>query len=296
MRPIRTISVFPTLLTLGNLICGFFAIVVAARIEKPDPQINNLVAILTDTHNLMVSGWLIFLAMVFDGLDGYVARLTRTSSDFGAELDSLSDVVSFGVAPGFLLVKMCPQFTILHDQAVWIIAAAYAACAALRLARFNVETSDDDEHLHFSGLPSPAAAAVIAGFAIMFYTLRQVMYHALPQDMVPSPEAISMVLSQYGNSWKGILDNMLQMILPFFGLTVALLMVSRIRYPHITNRVLRGQRSFGHVVAVVFFFVSIMMVRGYAVPIAASVFALYGPAQLGWELWVQRRRREESIF
>ena len=118
MRPIRTVSVFPTLLTLGNLICGFFAIVVAARIEKPDPQINNLVVILTDTHNLMVSGWLIFLAMVFDGLDGYVARLTRTSSDFGAELDSLSDVVSFGVAPGFLLVKMCPQFTILHDQAV----------------------------------------------------------------------------------------------------------------------------------------------------------------------------------
>jgi CDP-diacylglycerol---serine O-phosphatidyltransferase len=296
MRPIRTVSVFPTLLTLGNLICGFFAIVVAARIEKPDPQINNLAVILTDTHNLMVSGWLIFLAMVFDGLDGYVARLTRTSSDFGAELDSLSDVVSFGVAPGFLLVKMCPQFTILHDQAVWIIAAAYAACAALRLARFNVETSDDDEHLHFSGLPSPAAAAVIAGFAIMFYTLRQVMYHATPQEIVPSPETIAMVLSQYGDSWKGLIDNMLQMILPFFGLMVALLMVSRIRYPHITNRVLRGQRSFGHVVAVVFFFVSIMMVRGYAVPIAASVFALYGPAQLGWELWVQRRHREESIF
>ena len=59
----------------------------------------------------MLSGWLIFLAMVFDGLDGYVARLARTSSDFGAQLDSLCDVVSFGVAPGFLLVKMCPRFT-----------------------------------------------------------------------------------------------------------------------------------------------------------------------------------------
>ena len=171
MRPIRTIAVFPTLLTLGNLICGFFAIVVAARIEKPAAILSNVD--MGDTRNVMLSGCLIFVAMIFDGLDGYVARLARTSSDFGAELDSLCDVVSFGVAPGFLLVKMCPRFTYLHDQAVWIIAAAFAACAALRLARFNVETSDDDDHLYFSGLPSPAAAAVIAGFAIMFYQLRQ---------------------------------------------------------------------------------------------------------------------------
>ena len=171
MRPIRTIAVFPTLLTLGNLICGFFAIVVAARMEKPVPT--SATSTSSTRPNVMLSGWLIFLAMVFDGLDGYVARLARTTSDFGAQLDSLCDVVSFGVAPGFLLVKMCPRFTLVHDQAVWIIAAAYAACAALRLARFNVETSDDDEHLYFSGLPSPAAAAVIAGFAIMFYTLRQ---------------------------------------------------------------------------------------------------------------------------
>ena len=110
MRPIRTIAVFPTLLTLGNLICGFFAIVVAARIDKPvlESWHNSMVG---DARNLMLSGWLIFLAMVFDGLDGYVARLARTTSDFGAQLDSLCDVVSFGVAPGFLLVKMCPQFT-----------------------------------------------------------------------------------------------------------------------------------------------------------------------------------------
>ena len=111
MRPIRTISVFPTLLTLGNLICGFFAIVVAARIEKPVQASRRRHRLSIDTYNVMLSGWLIFVAMIFDGLDGYVARLARTSSDFGAQLDSLCDVVSFGVAPGFLLVKMCPQFT-----------------------------------------------------------------------------------------------------------------------------------------------------------------------------------------
>ena len=271
MRPIRTISVFPTLLTLGNLICGFFAIVVAARIEKPDAMVGNIDIV--DTTNLMLSGWLIFLAMVFDGLDGYVARLARISSDFGAQLDSLCDVVSFGVAPGFLLVKMCLRFTYVHSQAVWVIAAAYAACAALRLARFNVETSDDDDHLYFSGLPSPAAAAVIAGFAITFYTLRQ--------NAGPFHDAIDVVL---------------QTILPFFGLLAALLMVSRIRYPHVTNRVLRGQRSFGHVVAVVFFFVAIMVVRGYALAIAACAFALYGPIHLAWEMWTQRRGPDEPLF
>ena len=73
-------------------------------------------------------------------------------------------------------------------------------------------------------------------------------------------------------------------------------MVSRIRYPHITNRVLRGQRSFGHVVAVVFFFVALMVARSYAIPIAASAFALYGPIRLAWEKWVERRNREEPIF
>lgn len=268
MRPIRTIAVFPTLLTLGNLICGFFAIVVASRIDKPIAD-----NVMLDTDNLMISGWLIFLGMVFDGLDGYVARLSRTTSDFGAQLDSLCDVVTFGVAPGFLLVKMCPHFTLLHGKTIWIIAAAYAACAALRLARFNVETGDDDEHLHFSGLPSPAAASVIAGFAIMYP-----MLHENP------------------NSLKHFFDAAIQAVLPFLGLLIGLLMVSRIRYPHVTNRLLRGNRSFGHVVGVLFFFVAIMVFRGYALPIAATLFALYGPVRLGWQLWVQHRRREEPIF
>ena len=272
MRPIRTIAVFPTLLTLGNLICGFFAIVVAARIDKPEAasMASNL---LQDTENVMISGGLIFLAMIFDALDGYVARLARTTSDFGAQLDSLCDLVSFGVAPAFLLVKMCPRFTLVHVHTIWIIAAAFAACTALRLARFTVETNDEDEHMYFSGLPSPAAAAVIAGCAIMFYTLRQ--------DV---------------NVVKVNADKAIQAVLPFLALLTALLMVSRIRYPHITNRILRGQRSFGHVVAVLFFFVALMVFRGYALPTAATAFALYGPALLAWQLWVQRRRREEPLF
>ena len=134
MRPIRTISVLPTMFTLGNLVCGFFAIVVASRVPAPvewPMQAGELKHIMSD---LMLSGWLIFIGMIFDALDGHVARLSRTSSDFRNELDSLCDVISFGVAPAFLLVKMCPRFAYLHKEAVWIIAATFAVCAALRLA------------------------------------------------------------------------------------------------------------------------------------------------------------------
>lgn len=271
MKPIRTIAVLPTLFTLGNLVCGFFAIVVASRVDKP----HSLGADPVDVTNVMISGWLIFLAMVFDALDGYVARLSNTTSDFGAQLDSLCDLVTFGVAPGFLLVKMCPRFAYLHREAVWVIAAAFAACAAMRLARFNVETSDEDDHLTFNGLPSPAAAAAIAGFAIMFYTLRK--------------EDNSLVYAEH-------IDVALQTILPFFAVLMALLMVSRIPYPHVVNQVFRGQRSFGHVVAVVFALVAVMVIRGYSVPIICCAFALCGPVRYGWDKVVRRRHQEDPLF
>src|SRR6185436_20851768 len=217
MNKIRTVAVFPTVFTLANLICGFFAIVVAARVDRPTSQdppqavdiiFKNPTRVMkqldptSDTHNIMLSGWLIFLAMIFDALDGHVARLARSTTDFGAQLDSLCDVVSFGVAPGFLLVKMCPTYTFQSPETVWIIAALFPACAALRLARFNVETGDDDDHLHFKGLPSPAAAGSIAGFAILFFTLRQ------PDNT---------------HEW---IDSALQHILPWFAAAVGALMVS----------------------------------------------------------------------
>jgi CDP-diacylglycerol--serine O-phosphatidyltransferase len=271
MRPIRTIAILPTLFTLGNLACGFFAVVIASRIGFPQPNVVDPL----DLQNCMISAWLIFLAMVFDALDGYVARLSRTASDFGAELDSLCDVVTFGVAPAFLLVKMCPQFAIIHRDTIWIIAASYAMCAAVRLARFNIETSDEDEHLHFSGLPSPAAAAAIAGFAILFHTLHK-------DDAAPvAPTHI---------------DVTLQTILPFFAVLVALAMVSRVPYPHVVNQVFRGQRSFGHLVAVIFTLVAVLVVRGYAVAIVFSAFVLYGPIRLAWDRIVHRRQQGESIF
>ena len=173
-------------------------------------------------------------------------------------------------------MKMCPHFAYLHRDAVWVIAASFAACAALRLARFNVESSDEDEHLNFSGLPSPAAAAAIAGFAIMFYTLRS------KEDSV--------------FSFAETVDAVLQYVLPFFAVLVALLMVSRVPYPHVVNQVFRGQRSFAHIVALVFAWLAIMVIRNYSIPIICCAFVFYGPARLCWEKVVERRRQEDPLF
>lgn len=290
MKPIRAVAVFPTLFTLGNLVCGFFAVVVLSRIEKPvgveaipTPKIESarelidMIGSTDPTHNLMLSGALILLAMFFDSVDGQVARLTRRTSDFGAQLDSLCDLVSFGLAPAILLVKMCPQFTSLHSEAVWTIAALFVCCAALRLARFNVESDDNDDHMAFAGLPTPAAAAAIASFAILSYTLRN-DENLLAHANFP------------------IYDRWMQRLLPLFAVVIAILMVSRIPYPHMLTQFLRGQHSFAHVVAVVFALVAILIVRGYAVPLLCVMFVLIPPVRFAWEVARHRRAREEPLF
>jgi CDP-diacylglycerol---serine O-phosphatidyltransferase len=138
----RGIYILPNLFTTGALFAGFYAIVQAmnGRFE------NAAVAI--------------FVAMVLDGLDGRVARLTHTQSEFGAEYDSLSDMVSFGVAPSLVMYEWA-----LKDlgKMGWVAAFIYCAGAALRLARFNTNIEIVDKR-YFQGLPSPAAAALVAGF------------------------------------------------------------------------------------------------------------------------------------
>lgn len=278
MRRIRAVSAFPTLFTLGNLVCGFFAIVVASRIAKPgdtfvavpSPKLDSARELFLSsdpTHNVMLCGTLIFIAMLFDMFDGQVARLAKVTSDFGAQLDSLCDVVSFGVAPGILLVKMCPQSTQIHPMAIWTIAAFYACCAAMRLARFNVETDDEDDHSSFEGLPSPAAASVIASFAVFSYTVRNEINYVNFQDF----------------------DWWLQRLMPLVALAIALLMVSRIPYPHLVTHLLRGQKSFPQLVAMVFVIMAVITVGAYAVPAMCGLYALSPPIAHGWR-WSWRRR------
>jgi CDP-diacylglycerol---serine O-phosphatidyltransferase len=265
----RGIAVLPTMFTLGNLVSGFFAIVIASRVVRPEgPGF-----VEEDVIECMKAGWLIFLAMVFDALDGYVARLSKSASGFGAQLDSLADLVTFGVAPAILLVKISPAVTYQHREAIWVIAATFAVCAALRLARFNVETDETDDHMHFSGLPSPAAAASIASIAILFKTLTK----------EENPFAYA---EQFASG--------LQFVLPFYALGVALLMVSRVPYPHLVNQLFRGRRSFNHIVSVVFALVAVMIVRSYSVPLICFAFVLSGPVRYLWREVILPLRRPSS--
>lgn len=138
----RGIYILPNLFTTAALFCGFYAIVQAMNGVYESAAVA------------------IFIAMVLDGLDGRVARLTRTQSAFGAEYDSLSDMVSFGAAPSLVIYEWSLRGM---GKLGWIAAFIYCAGAALRLARFNTTLEVVDKR-YFQGLPSPAAAALVAGF------------------------------------------------------------------------------------------------------------------------------------
>lgn len=144
----RGIYLLPNLFTTSALFSGFFAVVAGIN------------------GDFTAASVAIFIAMVLDGLDGRVARMTNTQSAFGAEYDSLSDMLSFGVAPGLV------AFTwILQDigKTGWVVAFLYVACAALRLARFNVQLGSVDKRW-FIGLPSPSAAAFVAASVWTFHS------------------------------------------------------------------------------------------------------------------------------
>ena len=138
----KGIYILPNLLTLAGLFGGFYAVVMA----------------MNGRFDLAALG--VFSAMVLDSLDGRVARMTNTQSAFGEQMDSLSDMVSFGAAPALIAYEWALKPL---GRWGWIAAFVYCACAALRLARFNVNTAVVDKR-YFQGLPSPAAAALVTGF------------------------------------------------------------------------------------------------------------------------------------
>jgi CDP-diacylglycerol--serine O-phosphatidyltransferase len=254
---LKKIAILPTLLTLGNGVCGFAAIAYASKINSQFPEADN-------AWYFALSAWLILAAMVFDALDGYAARLSKTASDFGGQLDSLCDAVSFGVAPGFLLLRLglgWGQAPLVFQKAIAAIAALYMACAVLRLARFNVENSPDPaSHKRFKGLPSPAAAGCVASLALL--------WAELPAAGLGLNEAAVPAVRYYVTVWA-----------PFGTLLVALLMVSRLPYPHFTKQVLRGRRSFRFIVQLVLLVFLIALTREIAIFLVFWVYALQAPVR-----------------
>jgi CDP-diacylglycerol--serine O-phosphatidyltransferase len=251
VRFLKKIAVLPTLLTLGNAVCGFAAIACAGKIDGTD----------WGERYFIYSGWLIIAAMLFDSLDGYVARLSRTASKFGGELDSLCDAVSFGVAPAFLLLRMGPGW---QPEPVWhqllaCIATLYLVCAVLRLARFNVETHlDPAGNRRFRGLPSPGAAGCLASLAILRGDLALGRWAGINLEMVQGGMEIWATLG---------------------ALAVSLLMVSRVPYPHLTKRILRGRRPFSHLIQVILAVFILVIVRELALVLIFWFYGLGIPAR-----------------
>jgi CDP-diacylglycerol--serine O-phosphatidyltransferase len=213
---LKYITILPSLVTILNGICGFAAIVITSR------------------GQYALAGYMILLAMIADMLDGRLARISQNTSSFGGQLDSLCDVISFGVAPAFLMLKVIDsklnaEWAGFSDEGfiqrfIWVTAAAYISCAAIRLARFNVENEEDTSaHMSFIGLPTPAAAGVVISLII---------FHQKYQDIL------------------SVLSLMIVLILPFLTLGLAILMVSRIRYPHVLNQYLKGKKPFSDLIKV----------------------------------------------
>lgn len=257
---LRSIAVLPTMMTLGNALCGFAAIFVATRPEGA--------ALPFDLTPLQLGCVLIFFGMVLDGLDGGVARLTRSTSDLGEQLDSMADMVTFGVAPAVLAVTLIGIETpfgggvgdTYFDRLGLVAAMIYVACAALRLARFNVELGSEEQpdHRDFKGLPSPGAAGTVASLVLLH---QHFIADARP-DWVTQAAAFGMILVL---------------------LLTAFAMVSPLRYVHVLNRYVRGRAPFGTVVKAVV--LGLLLVIEFQATLAGAliVYALSAPVIAGWK-------------
>ena len=232
----RGASVLPTLFTTGNLFLGFWSI-----IKTIDSHFEHAA--------LLIGG-----AAILDMLDGRIARLTGTQSEFGAELDSLSDAVSFGVAPALLAYVWALT---LVPRAGWPAAFLFLVCGVMRLARFNVQRQAVDGR-YFVGLPIPAGAAQLAA----------VVY------VVPEPPV---------ERWQALLVLALVVI-------VAFLMVSTFRYHSFKGFDLRRRRSYMTVLGIALLFLLVAAHPETSLLAATSLYTVSGP--LAWAWGMLRRRRE----
>ncbi|MBZ5671038.1 MAG: CDP-diacylglycerol--serine O-phosphatidyltransferase [Acidobacteriia bacterium] len=243
----RGVYVLPSLFTVGTLVCGYFAILSTLRgAQMLAAGVATGLSLVAFDNAARALGW----AILFDGLDGRIARLTNTASPFGREFDSLADVITFGVAPAFLAFvwgvrgvdEIAGRDLIQHiRQVAWIITFAYVICGAARLARFNIDTvKPAGDRRFFVGLPIPAAAGVVAAIV-----------HWQKQPL---------------NSWEFAVG-----WLAVIGI-LAFLMVSRMRYYSFKALDLRKRRSY---LAVIFIGLIIWGIWSFSEPVLLTLALTY---------------------
>ena len=244
MRPPlrKGVYLLPNLFTTGGLLCGFYAIIATIK------------------GDFRVAATAVLIALIFDALDGRIARMTKTSSQFGAEYDSLSDLVAFGVAPGVLAYRWALEP---WGAWGWLVAALYVVCGALRLARFNVQTAEVDKD-SFVGLPIPAAAAVIATTIWLYYFL----------------------------GGEGTTSKHLTLLLLVSML--AGLMISTIRYASFKDLNLRDRQPFGLLVVGIILLLLTIAEPQIMLFSLATVYALSGPLGMISQWWKKRDHPEQK--
>ena len=236
----------PNLMTAGNLFCGFVALtkIVEADISAPD-----------FTSVIRHALFFILLACIFDLLDGRVARMGGSESPFGREFDSLADMISFGVAPAFLVHRIVLRDVFVHYSEVgWFIASIYVICGALRLARFNCLAAMPGAggSKEFMGFPIPAAAGLVASLTLLLLWL----------DV------------------RGFAKGNWRYLLPVIMIFLSVMMISEVKYPSFKKLDLRATRPFTKMVIAILFIGLLVILRGiilpFILPVIFTAYLIYG--------------------
>jgi CDP-diacylglycerol---serine O-phosphatidyltransferase len=248
------VYILPNLITTGNLFWGFYSIVKSLQ------------------GDFWIAGIAILLAAVFDMLDGRVARMTKGTSEFGVQYDSLCDLVSFGCAPAFMMY----QFALVNYGRVgWIFCFLYLACGALRLARFNVQSAIGQGSGDFTGLPIPMAAAVIATFVSFSSDTNRTTLHQLVAPFMDS---------------QAFQHNFILIAAPLLGLA----MVSNIIYRSHKVIKIKGLQPF-KILAIAVFCIALVAVEPEGIgALFCFLYAVSGPFE--WVVGWKKPTEESDIF
>lgn len=271
---IRSVYFLPSLATLGNAVCGFAAMYVV--LMAPSTSGHDPLARFFSENRFLAASYLVLLSMIFDALDGRLARWTRHTTDFGGQLDSLADVISFGAAPAMIALALvkdsAPDLPLPLSRLIWAVGAIYMSCAAIRLARFNVSNEHGEQHhMSFLGLPSPGAAAAVIGLVLI---QRDLFWMGAGDD---------------GYRFFRFAAGACIYFLPFLVLACGLLMVSEFRYSHLVNKYLKGRRPIGRLVTTIAVLGLLLLTfHRYTIGVITILYALSAPA---WYVWLRYGRR-----
>ena len=238
----RGIYILPSIFTSLSLFCGFYSLTASMK------------------DSFLQASWAIILAAAFDGIDGRIARHTSSVSRFGEYYDSLVDMISFGVAPGILVYNWALQP---FGRWGWLATFLYLICAALRLARFNVQ-SKSIESKYFQGLPSPPSAVMIATTVILFYNLD--------------------------------ITEIKNITIPLVTCLLAMLMVSNIRYHSFKDFDFRKRRPFNVLVSLIILLIIFLGEPEILLFTGAGIYTISGPVGLFFMMKRKRLQKETETY